>query len=120
MAQELKVIADFYTFAVWLSEHTAKFPRVHRYSLGAAIDERVQLLLGLLIRAKYTKQRAELLNRVNVELEVLRFQMRLAADLRALPGKSQGFAAVTMQTIGAQVGGWLRSTADRAANPVPS
>jgi len=30
VAQELKVIADFYDFAVWLADHTGKFPRVHR------------------------------------------------------------------------------------------
>jgi len=36
MAQELKVIADFYDFMLWLIRHTEKFPRHHRYSLGLA------------------------------------------------------------------------------------
>ena len=32
--QELKVIADFYDFMLWLIRHTEKFPRHHRYSLS--------------------------------------------------------------------------------------
>lgn len=34
MKTELKVIADFYDFMLWLIRHTEKFPRHHRYSLG--------------------------------------------------------------------------------------
>ena len=30
MAQELKVIQDFYDFMLWLIQHTEKFPRHHR------------------------------------------------------------------------------------------
>jgi len=36
MAQELKVIQDFYDFMLWLIGHTEKFPRHYRYSLGPA------------------------------------------------------------------------------------
>ena len=36
MKSELKVIAGFYDFMLWLIGHTEKFPRHHRYSLGVA------------------------------------------------------------------------------------
>ena len=29
MAQELKVIQDFYDFMLWMIHHTEKFPRYH-------------------------------------------------------------------------------------------
>jgi hypothetical protein len=109
MAAELKVIADFYDFMLWLTQHTEKFPRHHRYSLGTAIERQLQSILGLLVRAKYSREKAALLTTANIELEVLRFQMRLAKDLRILPVKSHGFGADKVQAIGAQVGGWLRS-----------
>ena len=111
MSQELKVIADCYDLALYLSQRVEKFPRSHRYTLGADIERRVQTLLGQLIRAKYagTDARAALLREVNAELEVLRFQVRLAKDLKALPVKSQGHAAVLVEGVGAQVGGWLKS-----------
>ena len=36
--QELKVIADFYDFMLWLIQRAEKFPRHHRYGLGLARD----------------------------------------------------------------------------------
>lgn len=109
MVHELKIITDFYDFMLWMIGHTEKFPRHHRYSLGLAIENRLQHVLGLLIRAKYTKEKTELLKEINVELEILRFQLRMAKDLKVLAVKSHGFSAGAMQSIGAQIGGWLKA-----------
>ena len=108
--EELKVISDFYDFMLWLIQHTEQFPRHHRYSLGIAMENRLQTILKLLIRAKYTKgeTKAGHLSDANIELEVLRFQVRLAKDLKALPIKSHGHAAEVMLSIGSQIGGWLK------------
>ena len=38
VSQELKVIADFYDFMLWMVQRTEKFPRHHHYSLGIAIE----------------------------------------------------------------------------------
>jgi hypothetical protein len=109
--QELKVISDFYDFMLWLIRHTEKFPRHHRYSLGISIENRLQAILSLLLRAKYSHEKGPWLNEANLELEILRFQIRLAKDLQAFPIKSQGHAISSMQDIGSQIGGWLRSKA---------
>ncbi|MEW6742692.1 MAG: diversity-generating retroelement protein Avd [Planctomycetota bacterium] len=110
MSTELKVLSDFYDFMLWLIRHTEKFPRHHRYSLGLSMENRLQSVLALLLQAKYSRAKKELLARANLELEVLRFQLRLAKDLRVLALTSHGFAAKTLQSIGAQVGGWLKNT----------
>ena len=109
VAQELKVIDDFYDLLIWMTRHTEKFPRHHRYSLGIAIENRLQVILAHLLRAKYTKRKVRWLTEANVELEVLRFQVRLARDLKALPASSHAFAAKSLLGVGAQVGGWLKS-----------
>jgi len=111
MPQELKVIADFYDFMLWMIRHTEKFPRHHRYSLGLAIENRLQTILGLLLRGKYSRKKVGLLAEANVELEILRFQVRLAKDLRVLPVKSHGYAARSMEAIGSQIGGWMKKKA---------
>ena len=112
MAQELQVIADFYDLVHYLTQRIDRFPRHHRHSLGLDMAHRLQVVLALLIRAKYAgagKDKAGLLADVNVELEVLRFQLRLAKDLAALPLNSHGHAIERMAQVGAQVGGWLKS-----------
>ena len=66
MTEELKVIADFYDFMLWMIRHTEKFPRHHRYSLGLAVANRLQSILGLLLRAKYTRDKGPILSEANM------------------------------------------------------
>ena len=109
MNQELKIIADFYDFMLWTIGHTEKFPRHHRYSLGLAIENRLQKLLELLIRAKYSREKLRFLQEANLEMELLRFQIRMAKDIKILTIKSHGYAADAMQDIGSQIGGWMKA-----------
>ena len=109
--QELIVITKTYDLILWSCNHTSKFPRNHRFVLGERIERRLYDLLETLIQAKYTKDRQRLLERANLTLEVLRFQMRLAKDLQCLKVPSYGFASKAIDEIGRLVGGWLRSPA---------
>src|SRR5947209_7834791 len=112
MGKELQVISDFYDLTHYLVGRIARFPRQHRYSLGTDMERRLQDVLALLVRARYAGQgdRPALLEKANVELEVLRFQLRLAKDLATMPLNSHGHAVKLIGQVGAQVGGWLRST----------
>ena len=114
MLPVLKVISDFYDFMLYLVQRIEKFPRHHRYSLGVAMENRMQVLLALLLRAKYTHEKSLPLREANIELEVRRFQLRLASDLKAILPQSYGHASKLLLEVGAQVGGWLKS---RGAQP---
>ncbi len=87
-----------------------KFLRDFRFVLGNRILCGAYDILDLLIEAKYTKQRRELLTRANVRLEQVRFQIRLAFDekLRAVGGYEQ--AARMQNEVGRLPGGWLRGS----------
>jgi len=106
--QELPILRAFYDFVLWLAPKIAKFPRDHRFVLGERMERQLYVVLENLIRAKYTRQRAPILQEVNVDLEILRFQLRLAKDLKCLPVKAYGLAAERLVEIGRQVGGWQR------------
>ena len=80
MSKELKIIQDFYDFMLWMIRHIEKYPRHHRYSLGCAMEGRMQKILELLLKAKYRKEKKALLDDVNIELEILRFQMPVEED----------------------------------------
>ena len=107
--QELIVITKTYDLILWSCNHTSKFPRNHRFVLGERIERNLYGLLETLIAAKYTKNRQRLLEEANLNLEILRFQMRLAKDLQCLKVESYAFAAKSIDEIGRLVGGWLRS-----------
>jgi hypothetical protein len=117
-ADELVVITKTYDFILWSCHHTSKFPRNHRFVLGERIERYLYDLLETLIRAKYTKERRELLEHANLVLEILRFQVRLAKDLQCLKVESYGFAAKAIDEIGRLVGGWLKPISTPKAGPV--
>jgi len=57
------------------------------------MENRLQTIFSLPLQAKYSRDKAQPLNDANLQLEVLRFQVRLAKDLKVLPVNSHGYAA---------------------------
>jgi hypothetical protein len=112
--QELVVITKVYDLVLWSCNHTSRFPRNHRFVLGERIERNLYELLETLIQAKYTRQRERLLAKANLQLEVLRFQMRLAKDLQCLKVNSYGFAAKAVDEVGKLVGGWIKASGIQA------
>ena len=107
---ELKIIEATYAFVVWSCQHVGKFPRSHRYTLGAKLETRLLGVLESLIRAKFRRDRLALLQEVNLELELLRIEFRLAKDLQCLAVESYGSASRFVNEIGRQLGGWIRQS----------
>ena len=86
--EELPVIREWYELTAWLLPKINKFPRNQKFLLGDRIQTTVLNVLEQLIEAKFRRDRSELLDRVNVELEKLRFLLRLSHDLKLLPVQS--------------------------------
>src|SRR5262245_18378151 len=108
------MITKTYDLVLWSCNHTSRFPRNHRFELGARIERNLYNLLQTQIRAKDTKNRHRLLEDANLILEILRFQMRLAKDLQCLKVNSYGFASKAIDEIGRQVGGSISSRPEGA------
>jgi hypothetical protein len=111
---ELPVVRKTYDLVLWACRHVSGFPRQHRFVLGERMERRLDDLLETLLQARYTKDRQTLLRQANLNLEVLRFQLRLAHDLQCLRTNSYGFACWALQEIGAMVGGWLKATGPKS------
>ena len=75
----LVVITKTYDLILWSCNHTGKFPRKHRFVLGERIEQRLYDFLETLIEARYSRARTPLLQQATLRLEILRFQMRVAA-----------------------------------------
>ncbi len=99
-----------YELVLWSCRHIAGFPRSHRFTLGERMERRLYDLLELLLKAKYSGQKAGLLRQANMELELLRFQLRLAKDLECLTLKRYEHGVRTVNEIGRMVGAWLKQS----------
>jgi len=76
--KELSAITRCYDLILWLVPAVDKFPRTRKFTLGGRIEAICLETLEALIEAKYTRGKADILRRVNLRLETLRYLIRLS------------------------------------------
>ena len=75
------ILTKIYDILLWIIPHVDKFPRSQRFFLGSRVENLLLDVLEQIIEAVYTKEKKSLLYQANVNLEKLRFLLRLAKDL---------------------------------------
>ena len=107
--QTAPVLEKTYQFVLWVVPTVEKFPRSQKLLLSDRIQNSALDVLEGLVEAAYTKARAPILARVNLDLEKLRYLFRLAKDLHYLDLRRYEFAARALDEIGRMVGGWRQA-----------
>ena len=102
------VISRVYDLTLWLLNCISKFPRSHRFVLGDRIETVALEVLELLIEAAYTRNKVALLKRAGIQLEKLRYLIRMSKDLRFLSVRQYAHVSEQIDEVGRMVGGWLR------------
>lgn len=105
----VSAVEAMYQFVLWLVPVLDGMPRSQKFLLGDRIQTTAMDVLDHLIEAAYSRERAVLLRRANLGLEKLRFWMRMAKDLKLIDFKRYEHAARSIDDVGRQVGGWLKS-----------
>ena len=108
MPQEKPVVHQMYDLIKWLMPQIAKLPRSHKFTLGDRITNLALDTLDLLIQAVYTRRKLELLRRANLNLERLRYLIRLCHDLDLFTLKRYEYVSREINEIGKQIGGWIK------------
>ena len=104
-----------YQFLAWLIPTLDKFPRRQKFLLGARIESTALDVLEGLVEATYTRNRARMLEAVNLKLDKLRFLFRLSCELQLLDWRRYKHAAHGIDEIGRLVGGWIKANRSQAA-----
>ena len=112
-SDELPVIREWYEFMTWMLPKINKFPRDQKFLLGDRLQTLMLDVLDDLIEAKFRRDRLPILDRINIDLEKLRFLLRLCHDLGHLTVKVVGDASEKLLHIGTQIGGWRRAAESR-------
>ena len=111
MSEELKVIQKLYDHIKWISPIINRLPRDRKFTIGDRILNKLYDILELLIEAKYTtaSKKMEILKRVNILLETVRFYQRLLRDENLWSKKRFTYAFENVNTIGQNLGAWMKS-----------
>ena len=106
---ELSIIQKTYDLTLWLVPILGRMPRQHRFTLGERISDNLYDFLEQLIEAKYSKNKREILSKLNPRLSVIQYQIRLLYDLKLISLQRYDYASKHLTEIGQELGGWLKS-----------
>ena len=104
------VVEKHYQLILWMLPKIANFPKGQRFLLADRIERILLDILEMLIEAVYSKNKREILIKVNLKLDLLRFMMRIAKDMKYVNINAYDFFYQSSIEIGKMVGGWLRMT----------
>jgi hypothetical protein len=108
MPKEVDAITKLYDYILWMIPKLEKFPRSQKFLIADRIETIMLDILDLLIEAAYSRQKSSVLQFANLQLEKLRYLIRLSKDLRLLNLKSYEYSARAIDGVGISVGGWLK------------
>lgn len=93
----------------WMLSTIEKYPRSARYSLGSRISDFSIEVLELIVEAIYTKERKELLVRINLLLEKLRVFFYLSQKRKYISIAQYQHVSSLINSTGQMVGGWMKN-----------
>jgi hypothetical protein len=110
--KEIQILPKVYDMIVWYSPKISEYPKKYKYTIGERITNTQLTILERIIEAKYTSgsKKKHFLRQANLNLEKLRFLVRLSKDLQCISIKEYEFASKNINEIGQMVGGWEKWT----------
>lgn len=99
----------WYKTSNWILDKCDAMPKHTRFTMAGRIANLALDTLDLINEAIYTKERQELLQRINLNLERLRIFFRLCHDRRYLSASQNLFIQQEINTAGRMCGGWMKA-----------
>ena len=108
---DLRILQKTEDMILYANKALEQFPRAERYALAADIKQTMYSFYRLIITANKKYYKKTTLQDADVELEVLRGFIRLAAnkEMRYLPMKKYEIWSKMLSEIGAMLGGWIKA-----------
>ena len=103
----------FYEIVGWILDRAEKFPKSDRFVFGQRLANHAVDLLEQIVEALYTRDKLELLRRLNRRLEVLRVLLRLCQDRRLITTRQHEHVCGEINQVGRMIGGWIRQQQER-------
>jgi hypothetical protein len=96
-------------FILWLLNHTDKFPKSERFRMGQRLEEVAFGFHEDLLAAVHGGRKRALLAKADLQLDKLRFYLRLSQARHLTSKRQYQYAAEQVMEIGNLLGGWKKS-----------
>jgi hypothetical protein len=110
--KDLPIFIKWMDFLKWLFVTLDGFPKKARFNFADRITSLSLQIVEDLVEARYSRNKDQVLRRVNINLEKIRILMRICFELRFLSSKSYEHASFLINEIGKMLGGWMKQQQD--------
>jgi len=107
---DLPVFHDVYQMILLLFQYTKNFPREFKFTLGQDIKRDGLTLVRSIYRANKAQEKERYLEEFLDDFELLKFEVRLAAELRLFTIKQHAQLTTYFSQIGKQIIGWRNAS----------
>lgn len=107
-AKELSVVQKTYDAIKWYVPIINRLPKIHKFTLGDKMINKLYELLEDLIQAKYASKKLDRLQIINNQLDIIRYQTRLLLDFELISLKRYEHANKLINEIGVEIGNWIK------------
>ncbi len=107
---DLPVFKDVYRLVLKIYEYSEEFPRTYKYTLGQDMKRDALQLVRSIYRANKAKSKVAFLEEFLDDFELLKFEIRICADLKIISIKKQSEICLLMDQIGKQITGWRNAS----------
>jgi len=108
--EDLKILQRCYDMIEYGYVALRQYPKSERHTLAAETKRSMYELLRLIIRANKRYFKKTTLQDIDIEIDNLRYLIRLANSLGFLPFKQYENWSRKINEIGKMLGGWIKST----------
>jgi hypothetical protein len=109
MNENYPLFTHWYQTLDWILSAVEKFPKNARFSLASRIADASLDTMESIVEAIYTKDRAYILNRINLYIEKQRVMFRIAKDRNYISIRQHEHISRALDEAGRMTGGWKKS-----------
>jgi len=110
MNEEYPIFTKWYGILDWILDKAEKYPKNTRYTVASRIVNYALDVQELIIEAVYTKNRKDILQKINLLLEKIRIMFRISYDRRYISEQQYEYISCELNETGRMTGGWQKKT----------
>lgn len=107
--KELIIYQKYYDLMLYSLPIIGRFPKDQRFILGQQIENAMLEIGKMIVYANKLRQKKGKLYEIDIELEKLRFLIRLSKDLKIMTVSKYGHHCERLDEIGRLLGGWIKA-----------
>lgn len=106
--KDYPIFEQWYKTMCWLLDRCQRMPKHTRFTISGRMVNLATEIMEKLLQAIYSKDKTAILQKINLDLEKLRFYNRLCKDQHYLSTTQYEYLAHEINTTGKMCGAWAK------------